>query len=72
MWYNRIEELVILAHKHLTKVEIRDKDDENTKIGREFHLTKRMYNEIIDIVTVEGSSFSEWVRDACNRKLKDR
>jgi hypothetical protein len=60
-----------LAHKHLIKVEITGKQDENTKIGREFHLTKSMYNKIIDIVEVEGSSFSEWVRDACNRKLKE-
>lgn len=60
-----------MAHKHLTKVEIKDTQDENTKIAREFHLTKRMYNQIIDIVTVEGSSFSEWVRAACNQKLKE-
>lgn len=57
-----------MAHGVLKKVEIKDFEDANKKIKREFFLPKWLYNEIIDLVTQEGSSFSFWVQDACRQK----
>lgn len=58
-----------MPHGRLEKVEIKDKDDELSKIKREFFLPKRLYNEIVEICWEEGCSFSFWVMDACRKKI---
>ncbi len=65
--------MIELANGRLKKVVILNESDQKTRIKREFFLSKRVFNQIVDeIENSDGiTSFSAWVFDACRKKLSD-
>lgn len=59
-----------MANGYLQKVDISNDDDAKKKVKREFFLTKKLLNGIIDDINEkEDENFSHWVYDACRLKL---
>lgn len=65
---------IYMANGRLEKVEILNEADGKKRIKREFFLSKKLFNEIVEDIAYgdDYTNFSMWVFDACKSKLANK